>query len=306
MFSILYAEAFLDHRTGAYHPERPDRLRAIVKDLKSQPWADQLKWQLPSDRPELLNIITKVHPRDYVESVKRIASRGGGRIDMDTSISPSSYDVALLAVSAWLDAVDLVVHQGQPSFVLARPPGHHAERDRGMGFCIFSNAAIAARYALKQFTIDRVAVLDWDVHHGNGTQSILETHPQLAYCSLHEFPNYPGTGSANETGYYQNVLNIPLPPNTTSDQYRQVFQDNVIPFLSDFRPDLLIISAGYDGTKADTISQMLLQPDDYRQLTQWCLEITPHIMFGLEGGYDLESLSQSVVKTIEPFMTVNP
>ena len=305
MFPIFYAEAFLDHRTGAYHPERPDRLKAIVKQLKSQSWADQLKWQLPGDRPELLNIISQIHPRDYVESVKRIASRGGGRIDMDTSVSPSSYDVALLAVSAWLDAVDLVVHQGHPSFVLARPPGHHAERDRGMGFCIFSNAAIAAYYALKQFTIDRVAVLDWDVHHGNGTQAILETHPQLAYCSLHESPNYPGTGSANETGYYQNVLNIPLPPNTTSETYRQVFQDKVIPFLSHFRPDLLIISAGYDGTKADTISQMLLQPEDYRQLSQWCLEITPHLMFGLEGGYDLESLAESVVKTIEPFMTVN-
>lgn len=300
MFPIFYAEAFLDHKTGRFHPERPDRLKATVDRLKSQPWAHRLDWILPSDRPDVLENVAQIHPASYVDLVKKIASRGGGRLDADTPVSANSYDVALLAVNAWLDGVDAVLHSGKPAFVLARPPGHHAERTRGMGFCIFSNAAIAAHYALKQMGCDRVAVLDWDVHHGNGTQSIVETHPQLAYCSLHQSPAYPGTGFETETGSYQNVLNLPLSPGTSPAEYQQQFRDKVLPFLRDFRPDLLIVSAGYDATQADPLAGMLLQPEDYQKFTEACLQLTPHILFGLEGGYDLDALSESVVKTIEP------
>lgn len=185
-----------------------------------------------------------------------------------------------------------------PAFVLARPPGHHAESNCGMGFCLFSNAAIAAYYALEKPGIERVAILDWDVHHGNGTQEIVENHPQIAYCSLHQSPCYPGTGKASERGAYNNVLNLPLPSNSAIAQYQPVFETQVIPFLTNFQPNLLIVSAGYDANAADPLAQMLLQPQDYGLFAEYCLKLTRRIVFGLEGGYDLSALSQSVVETI--------
>lgn len=189
-FPIVYSERFLDHDTGSYHPERPARLTAIATALQAAPWAGQLEWQLPTPvataGSRLMEALHLVHPPHYVQAVQRLAERGGGHIDPDTVVSEQSYEVALLAVSAWLDGVDRVLATGAPTFVLARPPGHHALPDRGMGFCIFSNAAIAARYALTQPEVERVAILDWDVHHGNGTQAIVETQPNIAYCSLHE------------------------------------------------------------------------------------------------------------------------
>ena len=184
------------------------------------------------------------------------------------------------------------------AFVLARPPGHHAESDAGMGFCLFSNAAIAALYALQQPGINRVAILDWDVHHGNGTQAIVENQPQIAYCSLHQYPCYPGTGKADERGFHDNVLNLPVPPGSDITVYQPLFEKKVVPFLSNFQPDLLIVSAGYDGNKADPLANINLQPVDYGLFTAYCLGITRKIIFGLEGGYDLLTLSQSVIATI--------
>ncbi len=303
MFPVIYSEEFLLHDTGMLHPERPERLKAIAQALKTAPWANQLEWQLPTPvevREKLLfPAIYKVHPQRYLESVQYLANRGGGFIDSDTPVSPRTYEVALLAVSAWLDGVNSVVSRHEPAFVLARPPGHHAERDRGMGFCIFSNAAIAAFYALEQWQINRVAILDWDVHHGNGTQEIVENHPQIAYCSLHQSPCYPGTGRANEKGAYNNVLNIPMTPGSTIIQYQSAFEEQIIPFLKNFQPDLLIVSAGYDGNAADPLASVQLQPEDFGVFTDACLQITRSTLFGLEGGYDLLTLSQSVLATIE-------
>jgi acetoin utilization deacetylase AcuC-like enzyme len=219
---------------------------------------------------------------------------------MDTPVSPRSYDVALLAVSAWLDGVDSVLVNNNPAFVLARPPGHHATRDTGMGFCLFSNAAIAAYYALTQPGINHVAILDWDVHHGNGTEAIVQTNPQIIYCSLHQFPCYPGTGRKSDTGVYHNVLNLPLSAGSTFAQYQPVFEQQVIPFLSQFNPDLLLVSAGYDANQDDPLAEMCLQPKDYSVFTESLLKITRQILFGLEGGYDLNALAQSVIATIEP------
>jgi acetoin utilization deacetylase AcuC-like enzyme len=201
MLPVIYSDEFLKHDTGRFHPERSERLIAIVKALKAAPWADKIDWQLPTPvetRP-LMPLLQQIHAQRYIETVQQIASRGGGMLDADTPISSRSYDIALLAVSAWLDGVDDVLATGNPAFVLARPPGHHAERATGMGFCLFSNAAIAAYYALEQPSIQRVAILDWDVHHGNGTQDIVENDPRILYCSLHQSPCYPGTGKpANE------------------------------------------------------------------------------------------------------------
>jgi acetoin utilization deacetylase AcuC-like enzyme len=206
--------------------------------------------------------------------------------------------VALLAVSAWLDGVDCALREGQPAFVLARPPGHHALSDRGMGFCLFANAAIAAHYALQQPGIQNVAILDWDVHHGNGTQALVEHHPQIAYCSLHEFPNYPGTGRETERGACCNVLNLPMNPGSTMSDYEPLFSERILPFFQTFQPDLLIVSAGYDANASDPLSGINLLPEDYAVFTHYCLQLTRQIVFGLEGGYDFPSLSQSVAATI--------
>jgi len=303
MLPVIYSDEFLDHKTGNYHPEKPERLTAIVNALKEAHFSEKIIWQSPTaalENPSLMPMLAKVHNPDYINKVKNIALTGGGYLDGDTPVSPRSYDVALLAVSAWLDGVDAVLSTQNQAFVLARPPGHHAEIDTGMGFCLFSNAAIAAFYALQQPGINRVAILDWDVHHGNGTQAIVETQPQIAYCSLHQYPCYPGTGRASERGFYNNVLNIPIPPGSTIAVYQPLFETKVVPFLVNFQADLLIISAGYDGNAADPLATMNLQPEDYGLFMNYCLGITRKILFGLEGGYDLSALSQSVVATIEP------
>jgi acetoin utilization deacetylase AcuC-like enzyme len=305
-FPIIYSPEFLDHLTGRSHPESPARLTAILETLKASECADRLSWHLPTpvaEREGLMSLLAQVHTPDHLDRVRRIAESGGGMLDPDTIVSPRSYDVALLAVSAWLDGIDRVLNTGKPTFVLARPPGHHAVADRGMGFCLFSNAAIAAYYALQQPGIERVAILDWDVHHGNGTQAIVESDPRICYCSLHQFPAYPGTGRATERGSQENVLNLPLPPGSTGTEYQQVFRDRVIPFISQWQPDILIVSAGYDAHQNDPLASMGLTSEDYAQFIKKTLQIHSKILLGLEGGYDLTALSQSVAATIQSCLT---
>ncbi|MHC5596202.1 MAG: histone deacetylase family protein [Nostoc sp.] len=302
MLPVIYSDEFLDHKTGKYHPETPERLIAIANALKAATFADKIDWRSPtpvSEESSLMSSLVKAHSPAYIKKLWQIASSGGGPLDGDTSVSPRSYDVALLAVSAWLDGVEAVLGSANPAFVLARPPGHHAESDAGMGFCLFSNAAIAALFALEQPGVNRVAILDWDVHHGNGTQSIVEIYPQIAYCSLHQYPCYPGTGRATERGFHNNVLNLPVPPGSDIATYQPLFEKQVVPFLANFQADLLIVSAGYDGNAADPLASINLEPEDYALFTDYCLGLTRKILFGLEGGYDFDTLSQSVVATIQ-------
>ncbi|HEY9604603.1 MAG TPA: histone deacetylase [Allocoleopsis sp.] len=301
MIPVIYSDEFLEHDNGRFHPERPERLIAIVNALKAAPWSDKIDWQLPTSvetRP-VMPLLQQVHAEQYIDRVKNIAMHGGGRLDGDTPISSRSYDVALLAVSAWLDGVDRVLETNNPAFILARPPGHHAERETGMGFCLFSNAAIAAYYALEKPGIERVAILDWDVHHGNGTQDIVETDARIAYCSLHQSPCYPGTGAANERGFHNNVLNIPMRSGSKLADYQPMFEQKIMPFLKDFQPDLLIVSAGYDATADDPLAGIALEPEDFGIFTDYSLQLTRRIVFGLEGGYHLTALAQSVVATLE-------
>ena len=307
MFPLIYSDTFLDHDTGSFHPESPQRLEAIVKALKTVSWGDRLQWQQPTSLTtrDPLPYIKNHHSNEYVKRVEAIASNGGGFLDGDTVVSPHSYQVALLAVNAWLDGVDTVLATQNPAFVLARPPGHHAVPKTGMGFCLFSNAAIAAKYALQCPEVQRVAILDWDVHHGNGTQAMVEDNPHIAYCSLHQFPAYPGTGRENEIGKYNNILNIPMAPGSDLKSYQVAFFEQVIPFLEGFKGDLLIVSAGYDANQADPLASINLQPDDYSFFTEQLLNLTSRILFGLEGGYDLSALSSSVIATIQACLSRN-
>lgn len=301
MLSVIYSDQFLLHKTGRFHPEKPERLTAIVAALQTTPWAAKIDWRSPTaPGPRLTEFLQQVHDPSYIEQLAHLARQGGGRLDPDTPVSPQSYDVALLAANAWLDGVDCVLQMGRPAFVLARPPGHHALRETGMGFCLFSNAAVAATYALAQPAVQRVAILDWDVHHGNGTQALVEHHPQIAYCSLHQSPCYPGTGAAIEQGSHHNVLNLPLPAQSTLSDYQPLFEQKILPFFTQFQPDLLIVSAGYDANADDPLADISLYPSDYGVFSRYCLQITSRIVFGLEGGYDLSSLAQSVLATLEP------
>lgn len=300
MLAVIYSDEFLKHQTGRFHPERPQRLEAIREAILAAPWSDSVHWLSPTSLEErdALVYVTRLHDADYVAEVRALASKGGGALDPDTPVSPQSHEVALLAVNAWLDGVERVSSTGKPAFVLARPPGHHAERHTGMGFCLFSNAAIAAHYAIERLGVGRVAILDWDVHHGNGTQSLVENHRQIAYCSLHQSPCYPGTGRASDRGAYNNVLNLPMLAGSTGNDYRAAMETEVVPFLRNFAPELLIVSAGYDGNRADPLASIALEPEDFGDFTRACLQITSRILFGLEGGYDLDALSQSVLATM--------
>lgn len=291
-------------------PPSPEKQADQSAEKGAEKWAEKMIWIEPSNR-EVLADIHRVHEAAYVAALKAFAAKGGGYLDADTVISPDSYEVALLAVAAWLDGVDWVLSDvssdsrsnsqaasGQTAFVLVRPPGHHAERSSAMGFCLLSNAAISAHYALTQVGIQRVAILDWDVHHGNGTQALIADQPDIAYCSFHQSPAYPGTGLVTETGAHHNVLNLPLPPGSTIDDYQRLWAARALPFLAEFGADLLIVSAGYDANQADPLAAMSLYPEDYAWFTEQCLQLNAPVLFGLEGGYDYQTLAESVAATI--------
>lgn len=299
---FIYSDRFLDHRCREFHFERPERLTAICQQLRTA--FPQAVWQSPTPVTEELRFrLEQVHSSVYLDQLARIAAAGGGWLDGDTYLNEHSYDVALLAAQAWLDGVKTTYHTQEPAFVLARPPGHHALRERGMGFCLLANAAIAAYYGRSFSGIERVAILDWDVHHGNGTQALVQHHPQLAYCSLHEFPAYPYTGKASERGDYENVLNLPMAAGSTGATYQRAFREHVIPFLEQFQPDLLIISAGYDAHREDPLSHINLEDTDYGWMMTQCLPICPRIVVGLEGGYHLAALARSVVATVQAWVS---
>lgn len=295
---FIYSDRFLEHRCPHFHFECPERLVVICQHLqKAFPTAE---WREPTPEGEgLTPWLERVHHPTYLEQLTQMAAAGGGWLDPDTYLNGQSDRVARLAVQAWLDGVDLAVQRQQPIFVLARPPGHHALRERGMGFCLLANGAIASHYALSLPSITRVAILDWDVHHGNGTQALVQDHPRIAYCSLHEFPAYPYTGEGSDRDPHNNVLNLPMPAGSTGQTYRAAFEDQVIPFLQRFCPDLLIISAGYDAHRDDPLSRIELEDADYGWMMRQCLQITHRIVVGLEGGYNLEALGRSVVASVQ-------
>lgn len=239
-----------------------------------------------------------VHTREHIRHIRRVCEDGGGVLDAgDTHASPASYEVAVLAAGAVLSSVDAVLEGSVSSaFCAVRPPGHHAERDGPMGFCLFNNVAIGARYAQRRHGIERVAILDWDVHHGNGTQHTFEEDPSVLYVSLHQYPFYPGTGAASERGIGAGegaTLNIPLPAGTGEGRYREEFDAQVVPALRSFGPELLLLSAGFDAHRDDPLADMRLTETSFAEFTRRVARIAP-VVSVLEGGYNLAALASSV------------
>lgn len=306
MATRLYTHPiYLEHLTPPGHPERPDRLRAIQRVLDDEAFALLDRVEAPQGD---LKTIFAVHPRDFVERVRAaIPNEGLARIDEDTTVSPKSWQAALTAVGAANAAVDDVFEgRADNVFVAARPPGHHAEKTTAMGFCLFNYAAIAARYAQDSHGAERVAIVDWDVHHGNGTQDIFWDDPSVLYCSTHQMPLYPGTGAKNETGV-GNIVNAPLAPNTGSETFREALSSRVLPALDNFRPDLIVISAGFDAHHRDPLAEINLTEDDFDWATGQLMEQAGRHGGGrlvslLEGGYDLQGLAFSVAAHVGRLM----
>ena len=304
--ALITHPACLDHDTGPFHPERPDRLRRVLQALEHPRFSALLRDLAPLATEDQL---ARVHPPEYIRAILDIAPEPGQRInlDADTVMSPGSREAALRAAGAAIMAVDAVM-QGwaRQVFAAVRPPGHHAERDRPMGFCLFANAAIAARHAQAQYGLTRIAVVDFDVHHGNGTQDIFQADPTLFYASSHQFPCYPGTGDPSERGV-GNIVNAALPPGAGSAQFREAWDLLILPELDRFAPNLLIVSAGFDAHKADPLAQLRLEAADFAWLTTRLMDVARthcegRIVSLLEGGYDLDALAESAAAHVSALM----
>ena len=293
--AFLTSETFLLHRPPEGHPERPERLRHLVNHLKSRPVLEMLDHHSPVPAPD--SAILAVHSESHLATIKQVCEAGGGMLDEgDTHAVPESFDAALLAAGSVLNAIDLVLGgNAAAAFCAVRPPGHHAERDRAIGFCLFNNVAVGARNAQKRHGVERVAILDWDVHHGNGTQHIFEDDPTVLYISLHQYPFYPGTGARSERGTGKGegyTMNFPLPAGTGEEQYLKIFHDDIIPALERYKPGLLLISAGFDAHKDDPLGGMDLSEESFSKMTNLVKSLAP-VVSVLEGGYHLEALARS-------------
>jgi len=308
MQTLLYSHpCFLEHDTGPHHPERPDRLRAIMAALETEAFSLLDRREAPcADKAQ----IARVHPEWFVEWVlAQIPKEGWKRLDADTIVSPRSGEAALRAAGAVCAAVDAVVSgEARNAFCAVRPPGHHAEPERAMGFCLFNNVAVAAAHARAAHGLKRVAVVDFDVHHGNGTQAAFENEPDLFYASTHQYPLYPGTGQPHEHGVANNIVNAPLSPFAGSVEFRQAMERIVLPALDAFKPELLLISAGFDAHLRDPLASLNLVEDDYAWVTRELCAVASRrcrsrVVSALEGGYDLRALAGSVAAHVDVLMS---
>lgn len=310
MTALVTDERYLQHDTGAGHPESPERLRAIWQELRQRSLWHRLQHGIPRMATE--EELALVHEPAYLEWLRRRVPRQGiAWLDPDTALSPASYQVACLAVGGVLNAVDALMEGCWcNAFCAIRPPGHHAERTRAMGFCLFNNVAIAAQYIRRRYGLERVLILDWDVHHGNGTQHIFEEDPAVYYISLHQYPLYPGTGRAEERGRGAGegfTLNIPLPPGSDEHAYRRAFQELVTPAVESFRPEFILISAGFDAHRDDPLASQRLTAESFRWMCREALQWADRFASGrllavLEGGYALPALAASVAACMEEML----
>ena len=302
----VYDPRFLEHDTGAGHPERPARLTRIVESLASNAWfADLPRFEpLPADRAS----VEAIHAPEYVDHADQVIASGAEYLDsMDVAVSRSSFEIALLAAGAGMTlANEIIAGRVNNGMAIIRPPGHHAEAQRALGFCIFNNVAILAEHLKSAHGIERIAIVDFDVHHGNGTQSAFQADPNVMYISTHQFPYYPGTGAAEEIGTGPGagtIVNCPLRAGSGNTEYEAAFMKRILPALDAFGPDFVLVSAGFDAHADDPLGDMRLSTDFYGRMTEWLLEIADRHAGGrlislLEGGYDVDALAASVVAHI--------
>jgi acetoin utilization deacetylase AcuC-like enzyme len=304
---LISHPSFLEHDTGPYHPERPDRLRAILSALEDPAFDGLVRLAAPEASMEEM---TRVHPQDYVEAILGIRPGPGEHVhvDGDTVVGQGSAEAIQRAAGAVVAGVEAVM-EGKvgTAFAAVRPPGHHAAPDVPGGFCLINNAAVGARHAQAKYGVERVAIVDFDVHHGQGTQAVVEPDPRLFYASTHQYPLYPGTGSARETGTDNNVVNVPLRPGSGSAEFRAAWSERILPLLDDFAPELVIVSAGFDAHRADPLAQLEVETDDFVWLTEELLAIAGRHAEGrlvsvLEGGYDLNALAESAATHVQSLM----
>ncbi len=301
MSTLFYTHpACLEHDTGPGHPERPERLTAILNMMDTPIFQDLEQRQAPGAPKDRLLLI---HTAEHIQKVfSLVPERGHTYLDPDTVLSPGSKEAALRAVGAVCAAVEAVLGESADNaFCAVRPPGHHAEPDSAMGFCLFNNVAIAARHALDNLGLNRVAIVDFDVHHGNGTQAAFEREARVLYASTHQFPLYPGTGQAEETGV-GNIVNIPLRPGTDGAGFRRAVSQHILPALQSFNPQLILISAGFDAHRLDPLASLELEESDFAWITRKLLEYQVPIVSSLEGGYHLQALAASTAAHVEALM----
>ena len=299
--SIITSLTYQNHDTGPGHPERVDRVKVVNEELKKLD--EKIKWF----EPKLFNhtIIEKVHNKNYLEKISISFPKSGIQfLDGDTIVSPGSKQAALDAIGSIILGIDQVVNKEfKNTFCSVRPPGHHAESDKAMGFCIYNNVAVGAAYLLHHYQYKKVAIIDYDVHHGNGTQEIFYNNPNVLYISTHQYPFYPGTGSINEKGTSDNILNIPLDSGTSSDVYFNSFE-NVLKKLKSFNPEFILLSSGFDAHQKDPLAQVNLKSKDFYEITKRIMNVADNICDGrivsiLEGGYDLDALKESAYEHVK-------
>ena len=305
---LVTSDTYQNHNTGEGHPEKIDRVTAVIDNFKKID-NKELIWKKPTkfDQSFLIN----THSSEYIELVSKSFPKNGlAFLDGDTVVSPGSKEATKDAVGSIITAIDGVQQKEfKNAFCAVRPPGHHAEKDKAMGFCIYNNVAVGANYLIEKYKYNKVAIIDFDVHHGNGTQDIFYNNEKVLYISTHQYPYYPGSGSDKETGKFNNILNIPLEAGTTAEQFLNAYE-NVLKKLKEFKPEFLLFSAGFDAHIDDPLAQLRLSSEDFYHLTKRTLEVSKSMCNGnvvsiLEGGYDLKALQDSTKRHVDALIEFN-